>query len=247
MGCKEYRLLLMDTALGTLGNERKAELQTHLSLCSKCPAELARMKELMSAIDRGVADTVNLEPSPRFAAQVRQRRSQHQTAPRKLFGFWLPVAAGSLVGVTLLAILLRPQTVRPPDSNSRRLAPEIAGTNAISAPARPATTATTPAAHVAANAAPGVIRSRILESRGKSSEAVQPSAPGIVEVIVPPGEWQAVTRFAAAASRGQINTGGLREGIETSYNLPVVDSVEIPISKIDQVGVQEAPGVMQDR
>jgi len=213
----------------------------HLALCATCSYEFDRVKKLLDGIDRSVANTVNVDPSPRLVPQLRQRLSQ--PSPRTLLGSWLPAAAGSLVAASLLVLLLRPQTAQPHGSSSRQPTPEIAGLT----PASPTAAATTLAPHIPTNITSSVSRSPNPESRGKSSEILESNAPQTIEVIVPPGEWQAVTGFAAAVSHRQISLGESDESIEVKEDLPMFAFIEVSRPQINQMGVEDLPEFMRGR
>jgi hypothetical protein len=110
MGCKPYHEALMAAALGA---PRAAEFEAHLRACADCRAELERQQQLAAAMDLALVSSLAVEPSPEFAARVRQRLAEEPAPRAAWFPGWLPAAAGAL-GVALLVWWLIPPRTAPP-------------------------------------------------------------------------------------------------------------------------------------
>jgi anti-sigma factor RsiW len=68
MDCSYFRSRLNQFLDGELGYLEVAELQSHLSFCAHCAAELAQLSEVRGAM--AVWGEVELAPSPGFAERV---------------------------------------------------------------------------------------------------------------------------------------------------------------------------------
>jgi hypothetical protein len=186
MDCLHYKDQLTDAALGSLASQH--ELSTHLDACTACAAELARVRLLLSAIDRGVEASVRAEPSPEMMARFR-RRIAEEPAPHVEIGMWVPVAAA--LAVTVAAFLWL--GIRP---GLRRIAPASSHEAAVkSTPAQPPRRAEAGAA--SANVAPPVA------SHSGASRALKPA--GRLDVLVPPGQMAAALQLQAALRNGRVD------------------------------------------
>ena len=196
MDCLHYKDQLTDAALASLAHGEAArwragdaeELNAHLASCVACAAELARVRLLLSAIDRGVEASVRAEPSPEMMARVR-RRIAEEPAPHAGIGMWIPVAA--TLAVTVAAFLWL--GIRP---GPRRIAPASSHEVAVkSTPAQPPRRAEAGAA--SANVAPPVA------AHPGVSRALKPA--GRLDVLVPPGQMAAALQLQAALRNGRVD------------------------------------------
>jgi Putative zinc-finger len=195
MLCERYREWMIPAALGGLPSQRGRELQAHVAECAPCRAEFERVKALTGAVDRGVAASANAQPSPDLAARVRARIAESPEASSFWpFAWWMPLAAGALAAAAVLALWLRPGV---PATPRQRASP----VTAISVPAEPSRTRPSRAV---------VTRMPHLNSR------ITPESVARLQVLVQPGEWNAVVRFAAAVKQGRVDGRPLVAAAEKS-------------------------------
>ena len=205
MDCGRYKESLTDAAVGALPSRRQAELAAHLEGCGECRAALDAERRLLAAIDRAVAASLAAEPSPQFAARVRLRLAEESRPARAWLSWWIPVAAGALAVLAVVAVwLARRQPAAPGIAESART---IAG--------QPPPAAEAPA--LAGKAAPGTRSSLPIERPARPRGGVpvrrnvQPVVTGAagLEVLVPPGQREAVLQLYEAVRRGRMDLASL--------------------------------------
>jgi hypothetical protein len=195
MSCKRYRDALTDVAAG---GPAPAGLEAHLASCEGCREELATLRRALTIADSEMARLAADEPSPALAARIRQSVGEPD-APRAwhLRWMWPAVAASVTLVVALAAWMIRaPARVavdsRPPAA-AHEGRPAEQGGRTSDAPGRntpsPGARAFVPAREGSATAG--------ARHRRQPARAV-PAPP---EVLVPPGEAEALVRFAAVANR----------------------------------------------
>jgi anti-sigma factor RsiW len=128
MGCKRFKNDLVDAALEELSPSRSERFRAHLAGCEACREALEEQRRLAQAIDRSLAESLACEPSPEFAARVRQRIAQPDAAARGWWSTWKLAAVGALAALALLAAwVLRPHVEAPV-----RVAKATPGTHTVS-------------------------------------------------------------------------------------------------------------------
>jgi anti-sigma factor RsiW len=222
MDCHDYKDLLTDAALESLthGDAARAEaprhdveLRAHLAACAACAAEFARLRLLLSAIDRGIVAGVRAEPGPEMMARVR-RRIAEEPAPHPGIGMWIPVAAAALA-VALAAFLWL--GIRP---GPRRTVPATAHevvANSTPAPRRAEASAGS------ANVAPPVA------SHAGVSRTLKPA--GKLDVLVPPGQMAAVLELQASLRSGRVDPSSVMPDKE-EFGAPL-DIARLRISPLE--------------
>jgi hypothetical protein len=235
MGCEQYQSWMMDAALGALSAEREADLRAHVVLCASCREELDRSRQLLAAIDRATAVTVSAEPSPQFVARVRRQIAGMNEPLRPRLAAWFPVAAGALALVALLVFWQRPQpSSTRGTANSPPSTQEIVSTKSVTPSVRaPGTTSksSVPRAEIA-------LPHRVERTTPGPGTIAPPKLPPALEVLVPPGEWQALAKFAAALDSGHIEAAQLEKHIEAA-RLPLdVAALDFPSIEMPLLGAQ---------
>ncbi len=102
-----YRELIATFALGALEGQERRELETHLSRCASCRAELERMSAIVSLLPRTV-DPVqpSIETKRKLLLRVAEDLTQDKPAQEGragLFGGSIPVLP---VGLTIAVAIL---------------------------------------------------------------------------------------------------------------------------------------------
>jgi hypothetical protein len=214
MGCQRYQSWITDEALGALAENRERELLSHASECAACSATLDRSRVLHQAIALGMAETASAEPSPELTARVRQRISQTTQPTRWRLAALFPVAAGALAVAALFLLWLRPQAPpKAPDS-----APPPQSTATIRRPP------TELPRH--SGEGPAEMNRRLSRTRN--------AAPAF-EVLVPPGELQAVVQFVAALNSAGVVRAQLKTNLEETRNPLEVKSLEFPALEVTKL------------
>jgi hypothetical protein len=219
MACDRHHEALIEVALGARELHPGSELSAHLAGCTNCRSELDAQRRLAAAIDSGVAASVDAEPSPAFAARVHQRIAA-ETAPAPAWWqgirtAWMPLAVGVLTVVLLAFWLARRQPIPPPHPG-----PEIARVQQPSTPmtSQASSNLGTPPHGNAASVSVHTSRSphdrRVLQTPRTNDP----------EVIVFPGEREAVLKFYTIVRNGRTDASALV--------VPASDTLEIKDLKI---------------
>jgi len=197
----------VDAALEGLSPRRSERLRAHLAGCEACRKALEEQRRLAQAIDRSLAESLECEPSPEFAARVRQRIAQ----PDAVSGWWSTwklAAVGALAGLALLAAwMLRPHVEAPV-----RVAKATPGAQTL--PSR-SNAAAKPVHPVGA----GRVRRR--------KEALLVAANTMPEVLVPAEEVLAVRRFIEQLRQKRIDGAVLAAARPAATEELKVESLEV--------------------
>jgi hypothetical protein len=201
MSCERYQSWMTDAAADELQENRRTELENHVRECSACRQELQRVRTLMDAIDLGVTAQAAAEPSPRLMEQVRQRiRDEAPVAPW-WNARWVPAVACTAVLIVAASVW----ALWPRSGAWHELTASLAPPSPAQA-VRPAAAATTAKPKITAQGRGSMVAlarpARRLNARRMKLHL---SAPEIPEVIVLPGQMEAVMQFAQALNSGQID------------------------------------------
>ncbi|HKW89138.1 MAG TPA: zf-HC2 domain-containing protein [Candidatus Acidoferrales bacterium] len=196
MNCVKCKAWMSEAATDGLSERRRAEFDAHVQSCAGCRAEFERTKALVLAIDGSVVGSVAGEPSPDFIARVR-RWIATQTMSGKTTWPWA-VPAIACAAAIILAVSFgqfwprgnQPRSVQTPASGDSSLA---AATH--TEPSPPITLEH--AGIRGGKAHDGAIR----EVAARKSQRVEREP----EVLVPPGQGEALLQFAAAIRSGKID------------------------------------------
>jgi hypothetical protein len=235
MACEQYHEALIEVALGARELHPGSELSAHLERCAACRGEMDAQRRLAAAIDLGVAAKVAAEPSPEFAERIRQRIScESAPAPAWWLGVraaWMPLTAGALAVALLVFWLARREVVSPLHPG-----PQVVQVQkpSSSIPATPQASSNPGAPPHENSASVPVHASRA--SRG--SRAVQSNRTTEPEVLVFPGEREAVLQFYALLRSGRADFASL---------MASAASLEIPEITIQPLEVKPLPESAAER
>lgn len=203
--CEKYGEWIKEAALGEVSPRRERELLAHVGECDACRDAYQQAREVAALVDRGIEAVVAGEPSPQFAARLRVRIAEEQPALR--FG-WLtskPVAAG-LVAAVALAVLwvfvvpsrptLPPKPVRPGSAIALARSPDA------HAPTVHASN-TADGNHIYSTPARRHSRTQFVAQQQRGIRRAPSSADP--EVLVPPGQLEAVMQLASDIRSGRID------------------------------------------
>ena len=198
MDCRRFSEKLADAALEP-GKVRNVGLAAHLETCATCQRELEAQRRLAQAVDLGLTAAVSAEPSPAFATGVRARLAAEPAPRGSWFTGWVPVAAGALAVLVLMVIwFARQEGQEPVPGPHQEVSREAAHQPVIESDK----------AHVAAARGEMPVRQN-RESRPKGAPAVRAARIREPEVIVPPGQREAVLRFYTVLWSGRVELSAL--------------------------------------
>lgn len=205
MSCKRYRDWMASAAADELPKNRRAELENHARECAACRQELQRVRTLFAAIDLGVTAQSAAEPSPRLMEQVRQRIRDEAPVARWWNARWVPAVACA----TVLIVAVSVWTLWPRTAIRHELTANSAHTSPVQA-VRPAAVGTTAMPKIASQRRGSMVAlarpARRLNARRVERQSAALEVP---EVIVEPGQMEAVMQFAQALNSGQIDSAKL--------------------------------------
>ncbi len=113
--CREIQRELSAYLDGELTPSLRAEVETHLASCTQCQRELLEMKTLAT----GVAALPNLEPPPRFLAEVRRKivrdgKPEPTTWQDYVFRpLWLKVPLEAVALIVIIGLIMRSEHSQP--------------------------------------------------------------------------------------------------------------------------------------
>jgi len=213
MPCEEYRLQLIEAA--AMPAEIGAALQTHLAECACCRELYADEQKLFAAIDGEVFRAANADASPSFLPRVRAAiELEHSTGSASRFWFALWPVAAVIAAVALFFVVFQRIPSQP------QTAPRVMASASASATASATSRATSSSTNFLANSETNSGTSQIAsEPNAAGRETVDRSVRNLrslstlaktesrmegaqtPEVLVPPDERIALSRFVAALQR----------------------------------------------
>jgi hypothetical protein len=250
MACERYKARLIEEALAPGGD---AELSAHLPGCPDCRSELGRQRELQSRITGSIAAMVAAQPSPALLARVRQQIDAEESPRRSAWMQWAisGVAAASLAGFAIwfAGHALSRQSVpgpQPVQTAGRTPTPQVSAVNqAARGSASPANASGRVAVekHAANHSTQVRAKSPRLAQVAAAHDAVRAAtspAGGAAKfnVIIPPGQREAVLRLVAAMQSGRVDVAGLLKDTEQQQMIPL----EIAPIKITPLEEKKANG-----
>ena len=232
--CEKYADWIAEAARGELALGREAELLSHAAECIACRESYQRARDLAALVDRGIESLVAGAPSPHFATRLRARIADERVSGTLSWPGVKPLAAGLLVA-TLGAIALisrGPQRHNPEQTNPGSRGEAPAGSPWASNSGR-AVTPIVPSWQRADVAQPNSQRRRTLHSV---------SSPSKPEVLVPPGQLEAIIQFAEAVRSGRVNGQQLLAAQEEAEKPLEISPLEIAPLSPPQPKVTETQG-----
>jgi hypothetical protein len=203
--CARFREQMPDAASDSLSGGVRAAFDAHLVGCADCAKEFRCVQTLVQQIDRTLSVSLAVEPSSQLVANVRKSilqdvsLQQHGAATWRRWSAWV-TAAGVCAAFAILLFVARTsrkfsrptreaasvQTIAPPTSKP---AMHPRANTVIEAAAQPRKPALGFARHAS-----------VRRSHGKSGEP---------EIIVEPGQMQAIFQLVAATQRREVNGADL--------------------------------------
>jgi len=221
---------LSDVAAGAAAS---AELAGHLAACAACRAQLAALQRALAAADEEIARLLAVEPSPELVARIRSAVAESEAAPAWRAGWlWPALAAAAALVVTLAVVTRRPPSHEPAVAGRARPAPQP------SEVAHPPASAPEPSrdaavADVAAGGSAPLPRPR---------PAARRRTPAEPEVLVPPGETEALLRLVALVHRERLTPAALAAVGQPAGDLAELRPIEIKPLEIVPLDPAESSG-----
>lgn len=234
--CAQIRERMFDAASNSLSASVRVAFDTHLGDCAACAEEFRKVQTLAQAIDQGLSASLSVEPSPRLIGNVRRQiiAQPYRATWSRQWSTWL-TAAGACAALAILIL-----TVRSAREFSRPTADDH-GAASINAPLT-----SKPTVHRRVNAAmqaPAAVQPRRparavvthVARRAPHQNAAEP------EIIVEPGQMQAILRFVAATQSGQIDGARLLIDQKNTAEPLEIKPLMIAPLKIEPLNADSAP------
>ena len=185
MDCRAYQNDLKELAAEAVSPRREAALRTHLELCAACRAVLAVELELFRGLDAALRKELNPVLPPGLAARIRASvQSEPVPLPRSIPAWAFAAAFAVFVWVQVNWRASGPQNPMPAN-----IATEVPSAKST-APAEPESFARATRRPAAREA-----------YKPRKKMAVRAREP---QVLVPPGQQEAVARFLSGLQRGDV-------------------------------------------
>jgi hypothetical protein len=239
MACERFRDALTDVAAGV---PAPAPLEAHLASCEGCQAELHRLRQALAVADAQMAGLVAAEPSPELLARIRQAVAEASPSPAWRFGWMWPATAAAATLLVALAVWVGRGPSPSPEARvavdaTRRVIPRdlrLPGPEGSAVPADPSS--------LGSNGAPRDDRAPAVGDR-RSPPRARAATVGVPrddapEVLVPPGEGEALLRLVALVHRDRLSPAGLGAAGQPSPDL--AEPVPLEITPIEIVPLDAA-------
>lgn len=197
MNCELCKMRMSDAAMDSLSMPQRAEFACHIQACGSCRMEFGRVQALLQTIDSSVMTQAAAEPSSDFIRQVRIRIAAESAPVHSRWRLWAPAAACATVVIIATAMwLVWPEGLKP----DRALKTAAVNVSSIavnhSAPSSASGVASIPKKIAAIRSA----RPAAMRRRGRIKREQ-----GAPEVVIPPGEAEAVLQLAAVLRSGKLD------------------------------------------
>ncbi len=206
MVCKRYQRAIADVAAGA---PTAADLEFHLAACGACRAELGALQRGLALADAGLRHLLATEATPALRARIRRVAGEAAGRTRSGgFETWgaLPATGAALMACAVVVIVWRQVHLA---HRSRPAASALVAhrDDESAAPAHPRTVDAAPPAPPPTAGAPTGSRPAA-DSTARSPRARHSPIPRTVlaepEVLIPPGEADALFRFALELQHRQV-------------------------------------------
>ena len=241
MACERYREAVGDLAAGL---PAPAGLDAHLATCEACRAELAGLRHALAVADTELARMLSAEPTPELAARIRRAVAESDPSPGWRFGWVWPATATVATLLVALAVFLARGTPSAPES---RMAVDAHGPQSAGSTRAVEAAGTDGLNDVVTPRSPGQAGRRGVRSPGGSLGTRQAGVPRDdrppePEVLVPPGETEALLRFVALVHRERLAPAALAAAGQPSADLAELASIDIQPLEIVPLDPAETSG-----
>lgn len=228
MACERYEDALTETAAGA---PPAAGLESHLAGCARCREELAALRRTLALVDSDLRQLVAVEPSPELAVRIRRAaaEAEPQTTSRPVW-LWPALAAAAVLMLAVATVTRRePSQAHVATSESR--VPQVTPSPEL------------PRGIPAAPEGPRAVVARpVPRDHARAAETRRPVAPSEPEIIVPPGETEALLRLVARMDRDKLAPPVLASVDRPSPELAELRSIDITPLEIVPLDPAESSG-----
>jgi hypothetical protein len=224
------------------GLPASAGLDAHLATCEACRAELAGLRHALAVADTELGRLLSAEPTSELAARIRQAVAESDPWPGWRFGWRWPATATAATLLVALAVFLArgipsaPESrmavdAHGPQSAGSTRAVEAAGTDGLNDVVTPRSSGQAGRRGVRSPGGSlgtrqdGVPRDDNAPARSRSAGRRRIAAEP--EVLVPPGEGEALLRFVALVHRERLAPTSFAAAGEPSADLAELASIDI--------------------
>lgn len=237
--CAQIRERMFDAASDSLPGGIRAALDAHIGGCAACAKEFREMQTLAQVINQDLRTRLAVEPSPQLIGNVRRQIiaephratwSRQRSAERATAGLC------TVLAILMLTVLSVHESTRPTHEHAAGTINAPSTTKPTVAPLNAAVE--TPATAEPRNPAVPFVRHASLRTpRGKAAGP---------EVIVEPGQMQAILRLAAATESGQIDGAKLLIDQKNAAEPLTIKPIVIAPLKIAALEDQTTPSGKDD-
>ena len=245
MACEKYSSWMIEAALDALSPQRQAEFSVHIAECRRCREEFQRLRAVSGAVDRGIEALVASEPSPHFEAKLRARLAAEPT-PQLAWRFgWAPVGALAAALIAAVAFWAIRNVQTPSNLSHASFVNSVA--NVDTSKTRPAVI-DTDAQHSARSDGGEVVsepasaypkertskRERLSTAPPAEQARFFPARGQQPEVLIPPGQFAMIERFAEAAREGRIDSGQIAKlGDDHDAAPPEITAAPLEVNDVE--------------
>jgi hypothetical protein len=221
---------LSDVAAGAVAS---ADLTAHLTACEACRTELAALRRALAVADEEMTRLLAVEPSPELVARIRSALAEsHSTRSWRTGWLWPALAAAAALVVTLAVVTRRPPSHEPAVAIAARPSPQPSNlAHPLASPPEPAREAAV--ADAAAGGTAPLLRPRPAARRWAHAEP---------EVLVPPGETEALLRLVALVHRERLTPPVLAAVGQPPADLAELQPIDIKPLEIVPLDPAESSG-----
>jgi hypothetical protein len=251
MACERHGEALADVAAGLPAPVR---LEAHLGSCEACRTELAALRQALAVADAEMAGLLSVEPSPELAVRIREAVAETEASPGWRLGWLWPAAAAAATLLVALAVgrgrgpgpTPEPRVAvdaRPPQSAGGTGGAGSAGETVI--PGADRQLAGPPEDGPVTSRSSGQAKRRGVRGPGGSLGTRQAGVPRDdrgPEVLVPPGETEALLRFVALVHRERLAPAALAAAGQPSADLAELTTIDIKPLEIVPLDPAETSG-----
>jgi putative zinc finger protein len=228
MACERYREALTDFAAGGL---LPAELEAHLETCAACREELALSRRALETVDADLRQLAAVEPSRDLAARIRLAAAE-LAAAEEVANAWHPAFALRALAVGVLVAVLAFVLFR-----GRAPSPASVATVSPRPPQTEAMPRSSPPAPEAPAASRSTVSARPMEGVRRPLPPARPALPPEPEVLVPPGQLEALERLAALVNRQRVASPSLAAVEQGSPELVPPRPIEVRSVEITPLAI----------
>jgi hypothetical protein len=199
------------------GAPAPAGLESHLVSCAGCREELATLRRALALADTEMAGLLSAEPSPDLASRIRRSLAESDPATEWRFGWLWPATAAAAVMLVVVAAW----QARSPSPLASPEAPVAAN------PVIPRDSVAPGPEESAESVIPRVASRPALEGSAVPRSTGRPAIAAEPEVLVPPGEGEALLRLVALVHRERVVPAALGAAGEPSPALAEPEPLDI--------------------